>query len=377
MRSPSIGAVEGSISTHFHPRRPGGARSDSLLVEGLRMSRAYEHSPAMAGEVVPLLATVPAGIFVDATVGGGGHASAVLAANAGLELVGIDRDPAAVAAASAALAPWGLRAKVVHGRFDRLDELVTATAAGRSVTGVLFDLGVSSAQLDVAERGFSYRSDAPLDMRMDRGQSTTAADVVNRWTSGELARIFAANGEVRYASRIAGAVVAARPLSSTAQLAGVVGAAVPAPGRRRGHPARRVFQALRIAVNEELDLLGPAIDAALDMLAPGGRCVVISYHSGEDRLVKERFRLAETGGCTCPPGLPCVCGAEPVVRLLRRGAARPSPAELAANPRASSARLRAVEKLGAAEKHSAAGEPGAARNAPAGRANDRPGGRSR
>jgi 16S rRNA (cytosine1402-N4)-methyltransferase len=182
-------------------------------------------------------------------------------------------------------------------------------------------------------------------MRMDREQTTTAAEVVNEMPIDRLTDLLRENGEGRMARRIATAIVAARPISSTTDLVDVVRAAVPAAVARRGHPAKRVFQALRIEVNRELDVLPVAIDAAIDLLAPGGRCVVLSYHSGEDRIVKERFLDASTGGCTCPPGLPCVCGAKPTVRLLNRGARKPSAAEVAANPRAESARLRAVERL--------------------------------
>jgi 16S rRNA (cytosine1402-N4)-methyltransferase len=183
-------------------------------------------------------------------------------------------------------------------------------------------------------------------MRMDPDQPDTAADVVNHRSEAELADVFAANGEARFARRIARAIVAARPLVTTGQLADVVRTAIPAAARRTGgHPARRVFQAVRIAVNEELVILPGALDAALDRLAPGGRCVVLAYHSGEDRIVKARFRAAATGGCVCPPGLPCACGAVPSVRLLFRGARKPSEDEVSVNPRAESARLRAVERL--------------------------------
>jgi 16S rRNA (cytosine1402-N4)-methyltransferase len=214
------------------------------------------------------------------------------------------------------------------------------------VSGVLFDLGVSSPQLDRAERGFSYRADGPLDMRMDRSQARTAADVVNGEDEATLARLVAASGEARFARRIARRIVESRPITTTGQLAEVVRLAIPAAARRHGgHPARRVFQAVRLAVNDELEVLGPAVDAAIAQLAPGGRCVVLAYHSGEDRIVKERFHAAATGGCVCPPGLPCVCGAAPVVRLLNRGARKPSPGEAASNRRAESARLRACERL--------------------------------
>jgi 16S rRNA (cytosine1402-N4)-methyltransferase len=209
------------------------------------------------------------------------------------------------------------------------------------------DLGVSSHQLDVAARGFSYRQAGPLDMRMDRSSGRTAAELVNSEDEEALAALFAAHGEERFARRIARAVVAARPVERTEQLAALVEAAIPAAARRRGHPARRVFQALRVAVNEELEVLEAALDLALDRLAAGGRIVVLAYHSGEDRLVKAKLGEAATGGCTCPPGLPCVCGAEPTVRLLNRGARLASKDEVARNPRAEAARLRAAERLAA------------------------------
>jgi 16S rRNA (cytosine1402-N4)-methyltransferase len=234
---------------------------------------------------------------------------------------------------------------VVRARFDRLADVADELELG-PLSGVLFDLGVSSPQLDRAERGFSYRSSAPLDMRMDPDQDFTAAEVVNGYDQGRLARLLRTYGDEAHADRIARAIVRHRPLERTDQLAEVVRDAVPAATRRRGgHPARRTFQALRIEVNGELDVLPPALDAAIDRTAPGGRVAVLSYHSGEDRLVKARFRQAETGGCTCPPRLPCVCGARPRGRLLRRSARTPRPAEVAANRRAESARLRVLELL--------------------------------
>ena len=344
MRSPPTGTVEDLYSAHFHRpptgRNPEGDRS----VGGLRMSHSgfgFVHQPVMVDDVVDLFATVPAGLVLDATVGGGGHAAALLERRADLRVLGLDQDPAAVAAASEALARFGDRAAVVQARFDDL-----ASVVAEPLSGALFDLGVSSHQFDRAERGFSYRADAPLDMRMDPSATRTAADIVNGYAVGELAALFAANGERKFARRIARAIAAARPITTTAELAEIVRSAIPAAARRTGgHPARRVFRALRIEVNAELEILPDAIDAAVAALAPGGRCVVLSYHSGEDRIVKDRFLTASTGGCVCPPGLPCVCGAVPTVRLLTRGARKPSAAEVAANRRAQSARLRAVEKL--------------------------------
>lgn len=324
--------------------------------------RPYAHEPAMVDLVVELFAPVPAGLLIDATVGGGGHAAALLEAHAHLSLIGLDRDPDAVLAAGRRLAPFGERAVVRQGRFDRLAE-VLSDAPQAAASGVLFDLGVSSAQLDRPERGFSFRHEGPLDMRMDPAQPTSAAEIVNQTGADELARIIGGFGDERFARRIAQAIVAARsgasrPIETTGQLAEIVRAAVPSPARRRGgDPARRTFQALRIAVNEELAILADALDQAIDLLLAGGRCVVLAYHSGEDRIVKERFRHAATGGWRGPPGLPPPPDVHPTVSLLRRGAWRPSAAEIAANPRVEAARLRAVQKLGS-ESYSTAGESG-------------------
>jgi 16S rRNA (cytosine1402-N4)-methyltransferase len=311
--------------------------------------RPFEHRPVMLEEVTDIFSVVPEGVVLDATVGAGGHAGALLQAVPRLSVVGIDRDAEAVAAATVALAPFGPRARVVRGRFDQLGRVLDSLGVGQ-LTGALFDLGVSSPQFDTPERGFSYRFDAPLDMRMDRSQELTAARVLNESTEDELARLFSDHGEPRFARRIAAAVIAARPVRTTRQLAEVVSSAVPAAARRRGHPAKRVFQALRVAVNSELEILPGAIDGAIERLMAGGRIVVISYHSGEDRTIKDRLADAATGGCTCPPGLPCVCGATPRVRLLNRGARKPSAAEVMANPRAASARLRAAEALAVADR---------------------------
>lgn len=306
----------------------------------------YSHSPVMLEEIVELCAVTPAGVILDATVGGGGHAASMLAASSRHRLIGIDRDAEAVAAARRRLEPFGARAVVVKERFDRLGAVLAELAPGQPLACVLFDLGVSSRQFDAVERGFSYRLDGPLDMRMDRSQPLTAADVVNDSTEAELVELFSEHGEGRFARRIARAVIAGRPVTSTVQLADIVRSAIPAAVRpRSGHPARRVFQALRVAVNGELELLGPALDEAMALLVPGGRCIVLAYHSGEDRLVKDHFAAAAAGWCRCPPGLPCVCGAVPAVRLLTRGARLPGAGEVAANPRASSARLRSVERL--------------------------------
>lgn len=306
----------------------------------------FLHDPVMLGEVVEALAATPQGVLLDATVGGGGHAAALLEASARHRLVGIDRDPDAVEAATRRLSPYGARATIVRARFDRLSGVLEEVAPDEPLVGALFDLGVSSPQFDSGARGFSYRFDGPLDMRMDPGEGTSAADLVNSLSEEELARLFADHGESRFSRVIARAVVAARPLETTAQLADVVRTALPAAARHGGgHPAKRVFQALRIAVNGELELLPHALEAAMERLSPGGRIAVLSYHSGEDRIVKARFAAAAAGWCRCPAHLPCVCGAVPVLRLLNRGARLPTAAEIARNPRAASARLRVGERL--------------------------------
>jgi 16S rRNA (cytosine1402-N4)-methyltransferase len=353
MRSSPTGDLEESSSASFQGDRRGTPPASIVPVGGLRMSQAFEHQPVMTAEVVDLLGPVPPGMIVDATLGGGGHAAALLTARDDITVLGIDRDPEAVSAATRTLEAFGSRAVVRRSRFDLLRQVVGGVhdqsgvpVERRGLSGVLFDLGVSSPQLDVAERGFSYRRDARLDMRMDPTSGRTAADVVNEYDEDALVDLFADNGEGRFARRIARAIVAARPLTTTGELADVVRTAIPAATRRTGgHPSRRVFQAIRIAVNEELDQLATALEQALDLLAPGGRCVVIAYHSGEDRLVKALFTKMATDDCHCPPGLPCVCGADPQFRLVTRGARRPGADELAANPRAEAARLRVIERL--------------------------------
>jgi len=306
---------------------------------------SFEHRPVLVDLVVELFAPVPPGVVVDATVGGGGHAAALLDAHPHLSVLGLDQDPTAVAAAQARLARFGDRAVVVRARFDAL----TATLhdlGHEAASGALFDLGVSSPQLDRPERGFSYREDGPLDMRMDPDAPTSAADLVNNADVDDLARILRQYGDERFAARIAKAIAAARPIDGTARLAEVVRDAIPAATRRTGgHPARRTFQALRIAVNDELAILPGALDDALDALAPGGRCVVLAYHSGEDRVVKARFRHAATGGWTGPAHLPTPPHIHPTVTLLRRGAWKASAEEAQANPRSEAVRARAVEKL--------------------------------
>ena len=306
----------------------------------------FDHTPVMLDTIVALFAPVPSGVVIDATLGGGGHSEALLDAYPHLDLIGLDHDADAVAAASRRLARFGSRVRIEHVRFDQMGDIVAQFSPG-GVSGVLFDLGVSSPQLDRAERGFSFRSGGPLDMRMDRRRQRSADDVVNRYTAERLAETLDRYGDERFARRIAAAIVASRPVADTAQLAEIVASAIPAPARRKstGHPARRSFQAIRIEVNSEIEILASSIDLAIDVLTPGGRCVAMSYHSGEDRLVKERFRQAQTGGCVCPPRLPCGCGATPTVELVTRGAIKATASEIERNPRAESVRIRAAQKL--------------------------------
>jgi len=319
------------------------------------MPPCVDHEPVMLKEVVELFADIPQGLVVDATAGTGGHALAILESRLDLRVLCLDRDPEAVGRAEERLARFGTRALVRHARFDAL--AIEATRAGSppgTLSGILFDLGVSSLQLDTARRGFSYWHEGPLDMRMDLRDHLTAAEVVNEWDASRLSRLIAENGEGRFARRIARAIVARRPIGTTTELAGIVRDAIPAATRRTGgHPARRVFQALRVAVNDEMEVLARAVPLAIDSLAPRGRCVTLAYHSGEDRIVKTAFAAAVSGGCICPPAMGCVCGARSLGRLVFRGSRKPTAAEVARNARAHSARLRAFERT----SETAAGEP--------------------
>ncbi|MDJ0770218.1 MAG: 16S rRNA (cytosine(1402)-N(4))-methyltransferase RsmH [Ilumatobacter sp.] len=307
--------------------------------------REFTHDPVMKDEIVDALHDVPSGVVLDATLGGGGHSEAILEDREDLSVLGLDRDGDALFAAAARLERFGHRVITRRCRFDELDTAMAEHDIAE-LSGALFDLGVSSPQLDRADRGFSYRHEGPLDMRMDADAPWSADDVVNGYHADELTRIIREYGDERFARRIAAAIVAARPIESTTELAAVVTHAIPAAARRTGgHPAKRTFQAIRIEVNGELDALPRALDRAIDALAEGGRLAVLAYHSGEDRIVKDRIRAAATGGCACPPELPCVCGAVQTVRVVRGVPKRPSDAEQAANRRAASARLRVAEKI--------------------------------
>jgi 16S rRNA (cytosine1402-N4)-methyltransferase len=305
----------------------------------------------MGREVVELLLPVPAGLIVDGTVGGAGHATLLLDARPDIRLLGLDRDEDAVAVARERLARFGARAQVVHGGFERLGELVGRHGEGEEVMGILMDLGVSSPQLDRPERGFSYRFNAPLDMRMDAKQALTAADVVNDYDEAQLAAVIRQYGEERFARRIAHAIVAARPIQTTRELADIVRDAIPAATRRRGpHPARRTFQAIRMEVNRELPNLAAGLDESVHVIGPRGRVLVLAYHSLEDRMVKTTFArwAGEDVDASIPSKLPVQeTKRNALFRLLTRRPLRPRADEVAANPRAESARLRAVERLAA------------------------------
>jgi len=309
---------------------------------------ATDHVPVLADEVRQLLAIEPGETVVDATFGAGGHA-ALLAADLRGEgrLIAIDRDPTARAYFDRFRKQTGVQGRFLRGDFSVvLDQLADN---GSGADAILFDLGVSSMQIDRPERGFSYAADAPLDMRMDPSADYSARELVNEASERELAHIFRQYGEERYAKQIARAIARRRreqPFERTGELVETIKNAIPAPARfGDGHPAKRVFQALRIAVNDELTALEDALPAAVDLLKPGGRLAVISFHSLEDRIVKQFLRDQERG-CTCPPDFPiCVCGQEPVLRATPRRSIRPSARETASNPRAASARLRAAVKV--------------------------------
>ena len=313
------------------------------------MGETYQHRPVVLEECIQALAIRPDGIYIDGTLGRGGHSGQIVRrlSPAG-RLICIDRDRQALEEAGELLAPWADRIVFLHGNFGDLDQLLEQ-AGVPAADGMLFDLGVSSPQLDDPARGFSYMQDAPLDMRMDREDALTAWTVVNRWPREELRRILSQYGEERYAGPIAAAVERARaaaPIDTTGQLVEIIRGALPAAAlREKQHPAKRSFQGIRIAVNDELAAISRMLQAAVPRLRPGGRLAVISFHSLEDRIVKSELAAAAKG-CTCPPSFPvCVCGKKPQVRLVSRKPILPGPEELAENPRSRSAKLRVAEKL--------------------------------
>jgi len=313
------------------------------------MSGTYTHRPVLLEECIQGLAIRPDGLYIDGTLGRGGHSEEIVKRlTQGGRLICIDRDSQAIEAGKARLAPWAGQITFLHGNFGDLAQLLD-DAGIEKADGMLFDLGVSSPQLDDSTRGFSYMADAPLDMRMDQSGGMTAAEVVNQWTQEELRRILYQYGEERYAPQIAAAIVRRRqdrPIQTTMELVQIVREAMPARAlKEKQHPAKRSFQAIRIAVNDELASVDRMLQAAVPRLNPGGRLAVITFHSLEDRIVKTG--LAEFArGCTCPPDFPvCVCGKKPQIRLVSRKPILPSEEEVRDNPRARSAKLRAAEKL--------------------------------
>lgn len=307
----------------------------------------YTHKPVLLQECIDALCIRPDGVYVDGTLGRAGHSREIAKRLTTGRLICIDRDQAAIDAAQERLAPWMERVTLVHSNFSELGEVLRQVHAD-GVDGMLFDLGVSSPQLDDASRGFSYMQDAPLDMRMDQAAALTAYEVVNCWSYEELRRILYEYGEERYAPAIAKRIVQAReeaPIRTTLELVELIKSAMPPPAlREKQHPAKRSFQAIRIAVNGELDALPPMLRSGVDALRPGGRLAVITFHSLEDRIVKRTMQdLAR--GCTCPPEFPvCVCGKKPKIKLVNRKPIVSGAAELEENPRARSAKLRVAEK---------------------------------
>jgi 16S rRNA (cytosine1402-N4)-methyltransferase len=317
------------------------------MLPNVLQPREADHVPVLAEEVRACLAVQPGETVIDATFGAGGHAAILAADLRGKgKLIAIDRDPTARTYFEQLAKRTTVNARLLRGDFGVV--LTQLAENGVRADAILLDLGVSSMQLDRPERGFSYATDAPLDMRMDPSSDRSARELVNEMSERDLERIFRRYGEERFARQIARAIGRRRrkqPFERTGELVDTIKAAIPAPARfGEGHPAKRVFQALRIAVNEELDALEDALPAAVEMLRPGGRLAVISFHSLEDRIVKHWFR-EEARGCTCPPDFPvCVCGHEPVLRVLTPKPVRPTARETALNPRAASARLRVAEK---------------------------------
>ena len=309
----------------------------------------FQHKSVLLQECIDALNIRPDGIYLDGTLGGAGHSSQIARRlTEGGRLIGVDRDRTALAAAKERLAPYADRVTLVHSNFAEIDAILDSLGIP-AVDGMLFDLGVSSPQLDDASRGFSYMADAPLDMRMDKDDALTAGEVVNTWPQGELRRILYDYGEERYAPQIAAAICRARekaPVETTLELVDIIRSAMPAQAlREKQHPAKRSFQAIRIAVNDELGAVSRMMQAAVGRLNPGGRLTVITFHSLEDRIVKSEMQQAARG-CTCPPEFPvCVCGKKPLVKLVTRKPIVSGPAELEENPRARSAKLRVAEKL--------------------------------
>lgn len=336
-----------SLSMTQGGRASFSACSPFDAVERLQVARTDYHEPVMATEIVARFAPFTSGVIIDATLGGGGHAALLLAANPGLRLIGIDRDPEARAQAGTVLAPFAGRFRIVAATFAEIASVVAEAQDfidGAPVVGVLMDLGVSSHQLDEPTRGFTFRADAPLDMRMNPTTGVTAAQYIETADVHEFTKLLRANGEDRFAGAIARSVIAARP-HTTMELTAAVEKAVPMAARRKGHVATRVFQALRIAVNDEERQLEEGLAGALSVLSPDGVLAVLSYHSGEDKVVKATFHEWSTGGCRCSYELGCVCGATPLATVERASSQLATDHEIAANARARSARLRVARKV--------------------------------
>ena len=358
-RNPDERIYTGRLPVSDKERSPRSMRSSSpangypldpaVGSSGCRITRisssGYSHQPVMLSEVLSILDQLPSGYFLDATLGGAGHSRALLELREDLHLVGIDQDQEALLAARKVLSHLDGRFDLVHERFDRIDKVLDRLGIDK-ISGALFDLGLSSYQLDTPSRGFSFRSDGPLDMRMNATTGLKAEDIVNGSTFSELSRILRQYGDEKHSKRIARAIIEARPLGTTSQLAEVVTAAMPSASRKSpGHPARRTFQAIRIAVNSEIEIIDLALNKIISRLKPNGRCVIISYHSGEDKVVKRTLRTAAGLKNVTPKHLPKPTDSA-VIRLLARTGQTPTENELIQNPRSSSARLRWFEKVG-------------------------------
>ncbi len=375
IRSPLTSKVEDSYSAHFHQRRLENSPNGAPLVEGLRMSndeslphasnkrnnqtdqpssrsvdfeKSFDHqlvfhTPVLVDRVVEIFAHLRQVTIVDCTLGGAGHAKALLESNPSIFLIGLDKDLDAIRESSRVLESYKGRFQLINSGFEFLDQ-ITLPELPYPLGGFLFDLGVSSHQLDTASRGFSIRFDARLDMRMDRSQDFSAYEVVNTYPYDKLRKLFIDNGEIQYASKFAKSIVEGRPIETTGELSGLVSSLIPKRLQRgRVHPATRVFQAIRTEVNHELENLAGALESARRNLSSGGRIAVITYQSGEDRIVKHFCDEISKGKCSCPAGLPCVCDPSPIGASIIRKFIRPMDSEVLANPRASSAKLRAVE----------------------------------
>ena len=317
---------------------------DREKINKMIIATRYSHDPVMVNEVIEHLALKPKSLIVDATIGGGGHAKEILSKHNNIKLLGIDQDAEAIEAARKNLEAFGDRIELIQDNFSNIKSIIGSR--GSKVNGILFDLGISSYQIDTPQRGFSFQADAPLDMRMDISKEVTAKDLINNSERESLENIIKNYGEERYYRRIVTAIIKKRPVSTTLELARIVKYSIPRTSPLNATKSTaRVFQAFRIAVNNELDNLKKALNGSIDILAPKGRIVVISYHSLEDRIVKDLFRTGATG-CICPPRLPkCVCSHKKMLKIITKKPMTPNDREMNDNPRSRSAKLRAAEKI--------------------------------